>query len=170
MLPAWLNERHWNALNQLLDVLNTTQVTYQFTGGLAGNIYGSNWPLHDIDIDLYQADIPQVISRLQSFVTRPYSRYQDDEFDLFLVTLSIDGISVDLSQVEDAFLIAQGVPHPLPATLASRQKQFLLGHEVWVQPLEQLIAYKRVIGRFADVADLEQLRQSETLPQVKQES
>ena len=159
MLPAWLTEQQWYVVNQVLDVLENNTITYQVTGGLAGNIHGSNWPLHDIDIDLHQADIFRFVSAFQSFVTRPYSRYQDTEFDLFLVTLTIGNVSVDMSQVEEAFLIVEGGRHPLPSLLVPPQRKDLRGRDVWVQPLEQLVAYKRLIGRSTDVADLERLMQ-----------
>jgi hypothetical protein len=43
---------------------------------------------------------------------------------------------------------------PLNTSLAQRQRVSVLDLEVWVQSLEELIAYKELLGRSADLADL----------------
>jgi hypothetical protein len=47
---------------------------------------------------------------------------------------------------------------PLGTNLAHRQRVPVLDLHVWVQPLDDLIAYKELIGRSSDVADLRILR------------
>jgi len=142
----------------LADWLNQHNVPYQFTGGLAGNIHGSKWPLHDIDVDVYQADIPLLLEQLASWIIRPFGRFVDEEFDLFLVTLRIDGVEIDVSQVEDAFILSEGDRVPLITDLNKSEDRLLFGTHVRVIPLEDLISYKGLLGRKADVADLSSLR------------
>src|SRR5262249_34932808 len=41
-----------NALRRLVGLLDAAGACYQFTGGFAGNLHGSRWPLHDFDLDV----------------------------------------------------------------------------------------------------------------------
>src|SRR4029077_3676864 len=127
---------------------------YQFTGGFAGNLHGSAWPLHDLDLDVARADLPEVAERLRPYVTRPLGLYLDDEFELQLLRAEMEGVEIDVSQAEEAYARAGGRRVSLNTSLANRQRVPVLDLEVWVQPLEELIAYKELLGRSADLADL----------------
>jgi len=82
MLGITLTRSQERAVRRLIGFLDEAAACYQFSGGFAGNLHGSRWPLHDLDLDLH----------------------------------------------------------------------------VWVQPLDALIAYKTLIGRAADVAELRALQ------------
>jgi hypothetical protein len=153
-----LTEPHRRALRTLLPLLNDLGIRYQITGGLAGNIYGSAWPLHDIDIDVARDDLPKLLARLDAAVVRPLSRLVDDEFDLELATVRLEGVEVDISQAEDAAVFQRGARVPLVVDLGRAEEHVLEGHRVRVVPLDDLIAYKELIGRTADLADLYRLR------------
>lgn len=157
-----LTENHRRALLALLAVLQHHAIPYQFTGGLAGNIHGSRWPLHDIDIDAARADIPTLIGALDSLVLRPFSRFVDEEFDLYLATIQIAGVEVDISQVEEAFVYAHGERMPLTTDLRRAEIRSFEDHMVSVQPLDDLIAYKEMIGRTQDLADLRRLQKQQS--------
>lgn len=95
-LPPWITSAQREALGTLVDSLREIGLPFQATGGLAGNLHGSQWPLHDLDFDVAAAALPVLAAVQRSF----------------------DGPVI-------------------PTT-----------------PLALLIAYKRTIGRRADVADL----------------
>lgn len=138
--------------------LESQNVRYQVTGGIAGNIHGSLWPPHDIDLEVSAADFGKVAKLFAVEIKQPPHHLVDDEFDLWLMTLSIDGIEVDINQVEDAFAITKdGRRVPFLTDLNRSERRRISGIEVMVQPLEDLIAYKRLIGREADVVDLSSL-------------
>jgi hypothetical protein len=81
----------------------------------------------------------------------------DDEFELQLWRGEIDGVPIDVSQAEEGYGRIGGRRVPLGVTLANRQRVPVLDLEVWVQPLAELIAYKELLGRSADLADLRAL-------------
>ncbi len=70
----------------------------------------------------------------------------------------IDGQDVDISQAEEGYARVGGRRVPLVVDLARRQRVRVLDLDVWVQPLDDLIAYKELLGRAADLADLRALR------------
>lgn len=95
-LPLWITSAQREALGTLVDALREIGLPFQATGGLAGNLHGSQWPLHDLDFDVAAAALPALAA----------------------VQRTLDGLVIP------------------------------------TMPLALLIAYKRTIGRRADVADL----------------
>lgn len=146
------------ALRLVVGILDGAGVRYQFTGGFAGNLHGSRWPLHDVDLDVTREDLPRLADLLRPYTTWPLGLYVDDEFELQLLRAEMEGVAIDVSQVEDAYARVGGRRVPLNTTLAHRQCVIVLDLEVWVQPLEELIAYKELLGRSADLADLRALQ------------
>jgi hypothetical protein len=158
MLGIELTASQECALRRLIGILDEAGACYQFTGGFAGNLHGSRWPLHDLDVDVAQQDLPRLTELLRPYTTRPLGLYVDDEFELHLWRGEIDGVPIDVSQAEEAYARAGGRRGPLGTRLELRQRVPVLDLEVWVQPLGELIAYKELIGRSADVADLRALQ------------
>ncbi len=104
-----------------------------------------------------RADLPRVAERLRPYTTRPLGPYADDEFELHLLRAEVGGVAVDVSQAEEAYARVGGRRVGLGTDLARRQRARVLDLEVWVQPLAELIAYKELLGRSADLADLRRL-------------
>jgi hypothetical protein len=159
MLSITLTALQEQALRRLVGILDGAAVAYQFTGGFAGNLHGSRWSLHDLDLDVAAADLPRLADPLRPFTTRPLGRYADHEFDLQLLRAEIEGVGIDVSQVEDAYAVRGGRRVPLGTSLARRVRVPLLDFTVWVQPLDELIAYKELLGRAADLVELRALRE-----------
>lgn len=149
-----ISNNHWETIKFLVSVFDKNLIEYQFTGGFAGNVYGSTWPLHDVDVEVVQKDIQLLADRLKDYTIRPFAQFVDEEFDLMLLTLKINDIEVDINQVEDAFIFANGIKTPLNTDISRRNKIFFLGLELYVQPLSDLIQYKKFLGRQADVNEL----------------
>jgi hypothetical protein len=146
------------ALRRLIGLLEDAGASYQLTGGFAGNLHGSRWPLHDLDVDVARADLARLAELLKPYTTRPLGLYVDDEFELQLLRAELEGVAIDVSQAEEAFARVGGQRVSLGIDLERRQRVRVLDLEVWVQPLAELIAYKELLGRFADVADLQDLQ------------
>src|ERR1700712_4870327 len=116
-------------------------------GGLAGNLWGSTWPLHDLDVEVSTRDLPLLAARWAPFVTS-FGRYVDEEFDIELLRMRMDGVEIDVSGADDAWGISPaGARAPLPNTLSRRVLRPLAGRSIPCQRLEDLIAYKTIIGR-----------------------
>jgi hypothetical protein len=158
MLGITLTSSQERAVRQLVHVLDEAAACYQFSGGLAGNLHGSRWPLHDLDIDVAQQDLPRLAEFLQPYTYSPLGLYEDAEFRFHLLRARFEGVAIDVSQAEDAYGRCGGQWVPLGTNLARRQRVSLLDLHVWVQPLDALIAYKELIGRSADVAELRALQ------------
>ena len=146
------------AVRRLVTLLDEAGACYQFSGGFAGNVYGSRWPLHDLDVDVARQDLPRLAALLHPFISRPFGLYEDAEFRLYLVRATLEGMDIDVNQAEDAYGRCGGQWVSLQTDLTRRQRMPVLDFHVWVQPLEDLIAYKVLIGRSTDVADLRALQ------------
>ena len=157
MLTIKLTSSQERALRRLVGLLDGADACWQFTGGFAGNLHGSRWPLHDLDVDVARVDLPRAAEVLRPYTTWPLGLYVDDEFELQLLRAEVEGQEVDVSQAEEAFARIGGRRVSLNTTLANRQRVRVLDLEVWVQPLCELIAYKELLGRSADLADLRAL-------------
>jgi hypothetical protein len=157
MLGIELTTSQERAFRLLVGLLDQAGACYQFTGGFAGNLHGSRWPLHDLDVDVARADLPRLAELLRPYTTRPLGLYVDDEFELQLLRAEVDGVMIDVSQAEEAYARVGGRRVPLGTDLVLRQRVTVLDLEVWVQPLGELIAYKELLGRSADVAELRAL-------------
>jgi len=105
-----------------------------------------------------RGDLPRLADLLRPYTTRPLGLYVDDEFELQLLRAEADGVAIDVSQAEEAYARVGGRRVPLGTSLLHRQPVPVLDLKVWVQPLDQLIAYKELLGRSADVADLRALQ------------
>lgn len=158
MLNITLTAAQERAVCWLINGLEEAAVCYQFSGGFAGNLHGSLWPLHDIDIDVAQQDLPRLVARMQPYIVEPLGFYEDAEFRLHLLRLQYEGVEIDINQAEGAYGRFEGQWIALDTDLQQRQRVSVLDRRVWVQPLEGLIAYKQLIGRSADVADLRTLQ------------
>ena len=158
MLGIVLTGSQERAVRRLIGFFDEAAACYQFSGGFAGNLHGSRWPLSDFDVEVAQQDLPRLAALLQPYVSHPLGWYEDAEFRLYLVRAQVEGVDIDVSQAEDAYGRVSGQWVPLETNLARRQRVPLLDLHVWVQPLDALIAYKALIGRSADVAELRALQ------------
>lgn len=162
-LPDWISSRQGTVLQQVVGVLNEHELPYVISGGLAGNLYGSAWPLHDIDLDAPHEALVLLAERFARHVRWGPATYRDDEFSLELLVLELDGVTVEVNAAESVALVDESggvVMHP--TTLSHYCERPFLGLPLRVMPLEDLIAYKVRIGRAADVADLAALRATAT--------
>jgi hypothetical protein len=156
--PSWIVARQLTALDQLLVAFRELNVPYVATGGLAGNLHGSRWPLHDLDFDVPHDALPRLAAHFAPAVRFGPAAYRDDEFALTLLTLELHGTSIDLAAAETVRLVrADGALSAFPTDLLRGEIRSLGSMRLHTMALDDLIAYKRVLRRPRDVADLEQL-------------
>src|SRR6476659_5453745 len=101
MLTITLTAPQEQALRRLVEILDAAGACYQFTGGFAGNLHGSRWPLHDLDVDVAEADLPRVAELLRPYTTWPLGPYVDGEFELHLLRAEMGGVEIDVGQAEE---------------------------------------------------------------------
>lgn len=146
-----ISENHRKAIHILLDYLEQQSIEYQFTGGLAGNLFGSRWKLHDIDIEVHLESLYTIEKGFQPFVINSVHRYSDEEFEIWLLQLRIENIDVDINAVED-FIIKPAIK--IETNIENAMDLLFENRPVKVQPLEDIIAYKKLLGRDKDVQEL----------------
>jgi len=157
-LPPWISHAQFAVLVRLLEFFEERAIPYAATGGLAGNLHGSSWPLHDLDLDAPANALAEIASAFADHVVYGPAAHQDDEFALTLLTLHVDGVGVDVSAAESVQLRDRsGGVVPAPTDLQQVVTRPLADRRIRTIPLHQLIASKRVIGREADLAELERL-------------
>lgn len=163
-LPSWISATQYRVLARVFGLLEEEGLPYQVTGGLAGNLHGSTWPLHDIDLYVPSEALPVLAERLRALpdvapeAVRGPNRYHDLEFELDLLQLHLDGVAVDVVGTREAAIrTPQGELHALAMDFARSVPRQVGMLQLHVQPLSDLLAYKRLLGRVADVADLERL-------------
>ena len=60
MLGIVLTGSQERAVRRLIGFFDEAAACYQFSGGFAGNLHGSRWPLSDFDVEVAQQDLPRL--------------------------------------------------------------------------------------------------------------
>ncbi len=154
-----MSKQQRDVLKQIVTTLDEYGIPYEITGGLAAQFYGANRPLYDIDIDIHKKDFLKVAELFREYMTEPPHRTTgDDTFDIYLMTLNIKGVHIDISQAEESYFIDKsGRKHRLDSTMADSQALDFDGVKVNVCNKEGLIAYKKIIARDTDLEDIWQI-------------
>lgn len=92
-----LEKKTISALKWILGIINSRNIPYQISGGLAAKIYGSKRPLNDIDIDIPEEDFDKIIESVSPYIIYGPAYYQDGKWDLLLMTLNFNGQEIDIS-------------------------------------------------------------------------
>lgn len=85
------------------------------------------------------------------YVTLKTSRYIDNEFNIWLLRLKVNGIEIDINAVED-FYINENIK--IETNLENAIDKVFVGKKVKVQPLKEIINYKTILNRQNDLKDL----------------
>lgn len=151
---------HLVAIDTVVSALAVAGVWYRATGGLAGNLHGSTWPLHDIDLDYRKADWTKVSRALGPFLVDEPTQYEDEEFRLVMARAQFRSVEIELCQLENCFVAGPNGWQLLESDPARRVSRPWKSGYIWTIPLDDLIAYKDIIGRQSDLKELRSLRHS----------
>lgn len=152
-------ETVFKTLKTLSEYFVEQKISYQITGGLAACIYGAERPLYDIDIEIDAKDMAAVRDGLRQYVAKDIHHFQDDNFDLFMMTLDIDGIPVDISQTEPILhRLTGGEWQRLDARLDNANLMDVGGLQLPVVAKADLLRYKSIVKRSTDIDDIRQIR------------
>jgi hypothetical protein len=154
LIVTAITPKQLDVIVYFVDALKRANFAYQITGGLAGNIYGSKWPLHDVDIEISLKDMEAVAELFKEFLIIKPRDYEDKEFRMRLMILEKDSVAVDISAVEDFYVRCAGSWLKVETDLKGAQDVTWKGMQLKVQPLKDIISYKQLLGRIDDVADL----------------
>jgi hypothetical protein len=155
-----LTNEQKEALALIVDRLAAGKIEYQATGGLAAIAHGAQRPLYDIDIDIHEKDVEKVRQLFKEYIQEDWNNElegPDDEFDIWMMTLDVNGVPVDISQLEGCRMRSQtGEWVPQPGVM-NAEPGVVEGINLLVQSKESLIAYKKILGRDTDLIDIQQI-------------
>lgn len=157
-----LTDAQKKVLRFLAETLKENSIEFQITGGLAAIAHGATRSLYDIDLEIYKADVERVRELFKEFIVEDWNNElegPEDQFDVWMMKLMIEGVSVDINQIEETRIrSAEGDREwVLQLTVMRTEQKTIEGIELPVQRKEDLIAYKEVIGRDTDLEDIRQI-------------
>lgn len=158
MLKGPFSPEHVEAVDTVISALDSAGIWYRATGGLAGNLHGSVWPLHDIDLDYLAEDWATISCVLHPYLVEGPAPYEDDEFRLIMARARVKLVEIELCQLENCFVAGPRGWLRLDSDPRRRESRPWRSENIWTLPLDDLIAYKEIIGRESDLRELRNLR------------
>jgi hypothetical protein len=153
-----LSEAQRQTLECVALTLAENNIPFQVTGGLAAIAYGANRPLWDIDIDVSKKDIPKIRELFKGDIKDDYHHVESEHWDIYVMTLQINGVQVDFSQIEENYQIDKHGNRIGGCYDFSKAKGLEIeGIRLPVEDKEELVAYKKIIGRDTDLIDVRQI-------------
>ncbi len=147
------------AFTWIVGLLREHKIPFHISGGCAANIYGSNRPLADIDIEIPDEKIYEIKNDVKKFIIYGPKRYKNKEFDLLLMTLKYKGQKIDICGINSLKLFDKNLKkwNKERIELSKAKKKKVYGLIVPVIPLKDLISYKKKISRDVDIQDVKTL-------------
>lgn len=145
-----------NALAWVVNVLNSKNIPFQISGGLAAKIYGSPRPLNDIDIDISEKNFNNIYEDVKPYIIYGPSQYKDEKWDCYLMTLNYFGQEIDICGANNTKITAKDniTWISLSSDLKNTNYQEYLGIMVPVIPKQELIDYKRQLNGGHQLVDI----------------
>ncbi len=154
-----MTDRVRGALIYITDLLQTNEIPFQLVGGMAARAYGALRPIADIDFLVPGDELERIAALTSEHVVRAPSPYQDAHWDMTFMALEYDGQRIELGASEDKYYDQlAGCWRDAAVDLAQSELREVLGVVVPTMPLEELLAYKRRLGRQVDLQDIEEIQ------------
>jgi len=147
------------ALKWIVSLLRKNKIAFEITGGFASRIYGSKRPLADIDIEVSDKAISKIQQLTKKYIIYGPKEYKDRNFDLLLMTLSYKGQKIDIcgKDSEELYDKKKGKLIKEKINLSHVKVKKVKDLFLPVVPLEDLIYYKKELGRNVDKKDVREL-------------
>ncbi|MDE1312663.1 MazG-related protein [Vibrio vulnificus] len=157
-----MSERVKVALNWLKGLLEAESIEYQIVGGLAATIHGGSREIADIDLYIKNSDANKILDRVGPYISKPLTHYSEYGWDLeyFQLVYRNQKIEIGLAQNTKIQSSLDGSWHQLEIDFSKSVVKSYQGIELQVIPANQLVDYKRILGREVDLIDIQQLASS----------
>ncbi len=144
------------ALHWISDLLNEREIPFVVCGGLAAIGYGSTRPLNDIDLFVSEQHFQSVVSAAQDYISKPAKRYREEGWDLEYVQFIYEGTKVEVGNAEDAMIFDSAASQWVALAIDFSKSCDVEVFEIKVPAMriEDLIAYKKILDRPVDRADI----------------
>jgi hypothetical protein len=148
-----------DAIRWIVDLLRDLGVPFQVAGGLAAKAYGARRRLADLDIYIPAGRLEEVAEAAAPHVVRPPIHHRDGQWDLTFMKLEFGGREIELAGADDAryYDRASGCWRPAEIDFHLSVERTVFGIPLPVMPFEQLVAYKRRLGREVDLQDVDEM-------------
>ncbi len=148
-----------NAFIWITDLLESLSIPYQITGGFAARVYGVDRPLADIDFDVPEASIQKIVESSKPYITYGPTRYNDDTFDIELLTLEYEGQEIDIAGFGSGRIYDKTMNEWIDdeVDLSAAVDLQIFRKKTPVISKQNLIMYKKKIAREVDLEDVKQL-------------
>lgn len=148
------------ALLWITTILKKLDIPFQIAGGLGAIAYGATRALHDIDFDIPEDQFSKLQEAVKDYIIFGPEQYQDEHWDLMLMTLNYHGQPIDFGGAYDTKIFDQTTQQwqPIPVDFSQSEIKSIAGFQLPVVPLAELIRYKTFLDRDVDRADLAELK------------
>jgi len=147
------------AFEWIIRILRKHKVSFQISGGLAAQVYGSERSLYDIDIEMSDEFFEKIIPDVKNHIVFGPRRNISDSFEVQLLRLNYKGQEIDLSGTDEKMFDkkrSKWIKNNIDLSKAVSLKVFNL--IVPVISKEALIAYKEKTRREVDIIDIKQMK------------
>jgi hypothetical protein len=134
-------------------------IPFQITGGLAAIFYGVKRSLADIDIDIPENYFPVIEAHVKDYIIYGPSQFQDETWDLMLMTLSYHGQLIDLSGAFYTKIFSKRTQKWQAAPTDFSKIETIQCFDLLVPVIakKELIFYKKILSRPVDLIDIEKM-------------
>ena len=146
-------------LRRVCGLLDECAIPFQLTGDVAAAAYGAARPIRSVELFIAAEHVPALLRGAAEHVVDYPWRRRDDAWDRVALSLSFDGVRIDVCVVEAARFreTATGSWRDAAIDLATSAIVQVRGVEAPVMPREQLLDQKRRLDREVDRQDLRYL-------------
>jgi hypothetical protein len=143
----------------IVGILNNHKIPFLIDGGFAARLYGDARALADIDIDIPEDRFSELLPEVSGYVKFGPAQYEDEHWDLFLMTLSYEGQDIDLSGAGEAKIFDQNAKMWVKVNndFSKASVKEVYGISVPVIPEIELIGEKEKLRRDVDLIDVAQM-------------
>lgn len=145
---------HW-----ITEHLEKSGIAYQIVGGLAARAHGATRPLADIDIDISFEGAEDFFHSIRPPLPSAPEHIVTEEWNLVYYTFKYEDQVIDLSDVRHTFMRDKknGTWHKHETDFSASITMNIFDRAVPVIPKDALIAYKKILDRDVDRADIAEL-------------
>ncbi len=147
------------ALRWIVSLLKLEKIQYQIVGGFAAHLHGGSRAVADIDLYITQEDADKLLPHVLPFVSKPLQHYREEGWDLeyFQLIYHSQKIEIGLSPATKIYSSESNQWIDLPINYQSSVHKSYCGIEVFVMPIQDLVAYKSILARDVDWIDINEL-------------
>ena len=152
------------ALRWVCRLLEKCGIPFQVTGDAAAVAYGATRPLHSLELFIAAEHVPALLRGAEEHVVDYPWRRRDDGWDRVALSLSHDGVTIDVCVAEAARFMeaATGAWRDAAIDPAASVTVKVRNVEAPVMPREQLVDQKRRLDREVDRQDLRHIAREDS--------